>query len=285
VCQWAFPLGLGDDPPVIRIADGHASSAHEAVEASPTFTHFVEAMEWDEALWAIQDEIPVIQAQAAALSNAELGYVASLLRTGPTTRGWPTRHAFRFESLGQRVALWSDDASCDWWATADTNAALAELVRNLLACPTFREAAWSNSSIGERVIAEAKSGPLPQRDIKDSPPDGPTLQHLAQLRTRPVEPVASVERPDLDEWAEFTEDNPALIVGYDDIVCHSLSATVDESVGLLLRLPGVWSAHREDCETVYLYGNPSASAVVTSLDGFWSDRYLRLGLSYVDCER
>lgn len=281
VCEWGFPLDLGGDPPVLLIEPRHFETGRVPIEVSPTFSHFIHAVAWDTARWAHpQADTPVVQAQAPAIDDTELGYVAAMFRPGPHTRGWPARHAFRFYRDDWAVLLWAAEDQCDWWVNAGSPESMRRLLTELFACPSLRDSAWSNDQDGNELIAEARGAAPPTRSLSDPPPDAETIEHLEYLRRFPTEPVALVEKPHPPEWEEMADEPPTLIVCYDDVICHEFSAAVDETVGLLLRSNGVWSAHREDCELIYLYGTPNHATVTAALDRFWHSQYDRYGVDY-----
>lgn len=65
---------------------------------------FIAARRWDHRCL---NAGPVLQAQAAEVDPASLGYLQARLAPAVATAGWPGSWQYRFEGHGVRVMLWS----------------------------------------------------------------------------------------------------------------------------------------------------------------------------------
>ena len=117
---------------------------------------FIAARRWDHRCL---NDGPVLQAQAAALDLASLGYLQARLAPALATAGWPGPRQYRFEDRDVRVMLWSQAGQCDWWVSAASPASLRQFAAGLLHLPALRQALWCNDQDGERLLSEARQLP------------------------------------------------------------------------------------------------------------------------------
>jgi hypothetical protein len=114
---------------------------------------FIAARRWDHRCL---NTGPVLQAQAAELDQASLGYLQAELIPAVPTAGWPGSRQYRFEGRGVQVMLWSQVGQCDWWVSASSDAPLRQFTAGLLDLPGLDQALWSNDEEGERLLSEAR---------------------------------------------------------------------------------------------------------------------------------
>jgi hypothetical protein len=149
VCSWGVPSGgsevvVGGD----LLDAGRATMVYAASVAD-----FIAARRWDHRCL---NTGPVLQAQAAELDQASLGYLQAELIPAVPTAGWPGSRQYRFEGRGVQVMLWSQVGQCDWWVSASSDAPLRQFTAGLLDLPGLDQALWSNDEEGERLLSEAR---------------------------------------------------------------------------------------------------------------------------------
>ena len=150
VCSWGVPSG-GDGEVVVGgdlLDAGCATVVYTASAAD-----FITARRWDHRCLTTG---PVLQAQAAELDQASLGYLQARLAPAVATAGWPGSRQYRFEGRGVQVMLWAQAGQCDWWVSAASAAPLRQFTAGLLDLPGVDQALWSNDEDGERLLSDVR---------------------------------------------------------------------------------------------------------------------------------
>jgi hypothetical protein len=153
VCSWGVPPGGGDE---VLVGGNLLDAGRATVVYAASVADFIAARRWDHRCL---NTGPVLQAQAAELDQASLGYLQARLAPAVATAGWPGSRQYRFEGRDARVMLWSQAGQCDWWVSAASPEALRQFAAGLLDLPGLRQALWSNDEDGERLLSEARRLP------------------------------------------------------------------------------------------------------------------------------
>jgi hypothetical protein len=150
VCAWGVPLGRSDRPVLVggELSDGE-DYAETTVMYTPGVDEYISVRRWDRACL---DGQPLLQAQAAELDPAAIGFLRTNFREVHPTRGWPAAEQYRFEGSGVKIMLWSGEGQCDWWLSAADAADLEPIARQLLDLSDLRTSLWSNDAEGDALI-------------------------------------------------------------------------------------------------------------------------------------
>ena len=154
VCSWGVPLG-GSSGQVL-VGGDLLDAGHATVVYATSVEDFIAARRWDHICLA---SAPVLQAQAAELDQASLGYLRARLAPAVATAGWPGARQYRFEGQDVRVMLWSLAGQCDWCISASSEASLRAFAAGLLELSDLRSALWSNDDSGARLLGELRTAP------------------------------------------------------------------------------------------------------------------------------
>jgi hypothetical protein len=154
VCSWGVPLD-GSSGQVV-VGGDLLDAGHATVVYAASVGDFIGARRWDHACLG---SAPVLQAQAAELDQASLGYLRARLAPAVVTAGWPGARQYRFEDQDVRVMLWSQTGQCDWWISASSELSLKVFAAGLLDLSDLRSALWSNDDPGARLLSELRTAP------------------------------------------------------------------------------------------------------------------------------
>lgn len=154
VCSWGVPLD-GNSGQVV-VGGDLLETGHATVVYAASIEDFIGARRWDHACLG---SAPVLQAQAAGLDQASLGYLRARLAPAVATAGWPGPGQYRFEDQEVRVMLWSQIGQCDWWISASSGLSLKVFAAGLLDLPDLRSALWSSDDSGVRLLSELRTAP------------------------------------------------------------------------------------------------------------------------------
>jgi hypothetical protein len=149
VCSWGVPSGGGE----VVVGGDLLDAGRATMVYAASVADLIAARRWDRRCL---DTGPVLQAQAAELDQASLGYLQAELTPAVPTAGWPGSRQYRFEGCGVQVMLWSQAGQCDWWVSADREASLRQFTAGLLDLPGLDQALWSSDKEGERLLSEAR---------------------------------------------------------------------------------------------------------------------------------
>jgi hypothetical protein len=153
VCSWGVPLGGGSTKVLVGGDLLDAGPERTTVTYAASVEDFIAARRWDSACM----QPPLLQAQAAELDQASLGYLRGRLAPAVATAGWPGPRQYRFEGHEVRVMLWSSSAQCDWWISASGESALKAFAADLLELSDLRTSLFSDDDAGARVLNELRS--------------------------------------------------------------------------------------------------------------------------------
>jgi hypothetical protein len=154
VCSWGVPLGGSGDQVVVGgdlLDAGRATVPHAA-----SVKDFIAARRWDHRCLSAA---VLLQAQAAELDQASLGYLQARLAPAVATAGWPGARQYRFEDQDVPVMLWSHAGQCDWWVSASSEGSLRAFAAGLLDLADLRRALWSNDGFSARLLHELRRAP------------------------------------------------------------------------------------------------------------------------------
>lgn len=151
VCSWGVPLG-GSGTQVL-VGGDLLDAGRATVRYAASIRDFIEARRWDHACLSP----PVLQAQAAELDQASLGYLRERLTPAVATAGWPGPAQYRFDGQDVRVMLWSTSGQCDWWISGSNESALKVFTEGLLSLSDLRSALWSNDDAGAELLGDLRS--------------------------------------------------------------------------------------------------------------------------------
>lgn len=151
VCSWGVPVHGGSSE--VLVGGDLLDVGHVTVVYAASVEDFIAARRWDHQCL---NSIPVLQAQAAELNQASLGYLQARLAPLVPTAGWPGSHQYRFEGQDVRVMLWSYAGQCDWWVSASSAPSLQAFTAGLLDLPDLSKALWSNDKAGARLLNELR---------------------------------------------------------------------------------------------------------------------------------
>jgi hypothetical protein len=164
VCSWGVPSGGGE----VVVGGDLLDAGCATVVYAASVAAFIAARRWDHRCL---NTGPVLQAQAAELDQASLGYLQARLAPAVATAGWPGSRQYRFQGSGVQVMLWAQAGQCDWWVSAASAAALRQFTAGLLDLPGVGQTLWSSDQDGERLLSEVRRWPAlaaPQRKSKAS---------------------------------------------------------------------------------------------------------------------
>lgn len=159
VCSWGVPLGEGGGHVLVGgdlLDAGRGEAGQATVPYAASVEDFIAARRWDRLCLSA----PVLQAQAAELDEASLGYLQARLTPAVATAGWPGARQYRFEERDVRVMLWSYTGQCDWWVSASSEQSLQAFAAGLLDLSDLRSSLWSNDDTGARLLDELHRGQL-----------------------------------------------------------------------------------------------------------------------------
>jgi hypothetical protein len=154
VCSWGVPLD-GSSGQVL-VGGDLLDAGYATVLYATSVEDFVAARRWDHICLAAA---PVLQAQAAELDQASLGYLRARLAPAVATAGWPGPRQYRFEGQDVRVLLWSQTGQCDWWISGSSELSLREFAAGLLDLSDLRSTLWSDDDSGVRLLDELRMAP------------------------------------------------------------------------------------------------------------------------------
>jgi hypothetical protein len=154
VCSWGVPLDGGSSR--VLVGGDLLGTGYATVPYAASVEDFIAARRWDRKCLA---SAPVLQAQAAELDQASLGYLTARLAPAVATAGWPGPRQYRFEDQDVRVMLWSQTGQCDWWISASSQTSLTAFTAGLLDLSDLRSALWSNDDFGARLLDELRTAP------------------------------------------------------------------------------------------------------------------------------
>jgi hypothetical protein len=150
VCSWGVPSGGSEQ---VVVGGDLLEAGHATVPYAASVADFIAARRWDHRCLA---DGPVLQAQAAALDPASLGYLRARLAPAVATAGWPGPRQYRFGDRDVRVMLWSQAGQCDWWVSAASPASLRQFAIGLLNLPVLRHTLWTSDEDGEQLLSQAR---------------------------------------------------------------------------------------------------------------------------------
>jgi len=154
VCSWGMPLG--DSSGQVLVGGDLVDAGKATVQYAASVEDFIAARRWDHSC---QSSSPFLQAQAAPLDGASLGYLQARLTPAVATAGWPGSRQYRFEGQGVRVLLWSCSWQCDWFISASNEPSLKAFAAGLLDLSNLRSALWSGHASGARLLGELRRAP------------------------------------------------------------------------------------------------------------------------------
>lgn len=130
---WAIPLNGEDDPPVVVSEELKPSAIwHPYVE---TFSAFVYTCVWDSLLINPEDQMFGCK---EFLLPTELNFLRERFDEGPRTYTFPGAVSYRFFSGKQRILIQETGGQASWYFAADSDAALKQLVEQVLQCETLK---------------------------------------------------------------------------------------------------------------------------------------------------
>jgi len=151
VCSWGVPLGEGSTQ--VLVGGDLLDAGRITVRYTASVRDFIDARRWDHACLSA----PVLQAQAAELDQASLGYLRERLAPAVATAGWPGPAQYRFEGEDVQVMLWSQAGQCDWWISGSDESALKAFTEGLLSLSDLRGALWSNDDAGAQLLDDLRA--------------------------------------------------------------------------------------------------------------------------------
>jgi hypothetical protein len=154
VCSWGVPLD-GSSGQVL-VGGDLLDAGYATVPYAASVEDFIAARRWDHVCLG---SAPVLQAQAAELDQASLGYLQARLAPAVATAGWPGPRQYRFEGQDVRVLLWSQTGQCDWWISASGETSLKAFAAGLLDLSDLRSALWPNDDSGAQLLDELRMAP------------------------------------------------------------------------------------------------------------------------------
>jgi hypothetical protein len=151
VCAWGVPLGHSHPPVLVggELSDG-ADYSETTVTYTPSVDEYISVRRWDRDCLSGS---PLLQAQAAELDPASIGFLRANFREVHPTHGWPAAEQYRFEGSGVKIMLWSGKEQCDWWLSAAHAADLESVARQLLGLSDLRTSLWSNDVEGDALLS------------------------------------------------------------------------------------------------------------------------------------
>ncbi len=193
VCSWGVPAGESGE---VVVGGDLLDAGCATVAYAASVADFIAARRWDHRCL---NTGPVLQAQAAELDLASLGYLQARLAPEVATAGWPGPRQYRFEDRDVRVLLWSQAGQCDWWVSAASPASLRHFAAGLPDLPGLGQGLWSSDQDGERGYAaelrgdgmrrlawQASEWPGDLLDDADADPATGAGSRIAGLRFRDV---------------------------------------------------------------------------------------------------
>lgn len=164
-CSWGVPSGSGE----VVVGGDLLDAGRATVVYAASVAGFIAARRWDQRCL---DTDPVLQAQAAELDRASLGYLRARLAPAVATAGWPGSREHRFEGRGVQVMLWAQAGQCDWWISAASAAALRQFTVGLLDLPGVGQALWSNQRMASGCSATCAASSVNRATAGKAKPPG-----------------------------------------------------------------------------------------------------------------
>jgi hypothetical protein len=131
-CVWAIELNGEDDPPVVVSEELNPSATwHLCAE---TFLAFVYTCVWDSLV--IKPEDQLFGCKEFVLPT-ELAFLHERFQEGLRTSAFPGVVDYRFFSGHQRILIQEAGRQASWYFAAETDAALKQLVEQVLQCETL----------------------------------------------------------------------------------------------------------------------------------------------------